>query len=68
MTETQLHITNKSKGASPSQQVKSVYLSKVQVNTLTHIEVIRQNVLSHTRAMAIGVSIALKILILAFTY
>ena len=35
----------------------SIYLSKFQVNTVTNIEVIRQNVqFSHTRVMVIGVS------------
>ena len=34
----------------------SIYLSKFQVNTVTNIEVMRQNVLSHARVMVVGVS------------
>ena len=36
--------------------MKSIYLTKFQVNTVTHIEVIWENVLSHARVMVIGVS------------
>ena len=38
----------------------SIYLSKFLVNTVTHIEVIRQNVCHHTRVMVIGVGNDLK--------
>ena len=33
----------------------SIYLSKLQVNTVINIEVIRQSVFSHARVMVIGV-------------
>ena len=33
-----------------------IYVSKFQVNTVTNIEVIRQNVFSHARVMVIGVN------------
>ena len=36
------------------------YVSKFQVNTITIIEVIRQNVFSHARVMVIGVRSDLK--------
>ena len=36
--------------------IKSIYPTKFQVNSVTHIEVIRQNVFSHARVMVIGVS------------
>ena len=38
----------------------STYISKFQVNTVTNIEVIRQNVFSHARVMVIGVRSDLK--------
>ena len=68
MGKRQKHNTTsqtRAKWSALSQQVKSVYLSKVHVNTLT------QNVLRHARAMVIGISSDLKIQtfvrILAFT-
>ena len=35
---------------------KPIYLSNFQIDTITNIEVIRQNVFSHARVMVIGVS------------
>ena len=40
--------------------INSTYVSKFQVNTITNIEVIRQNVFSHARVIVIGVSSDLK--------
>ena len=37
-----------------------IYLSKFQINTVTNVEVITQNVFSHTRVMVIGVGSDLK--------
>ena len=34
----------------------SIYFSKSHVNTVTNVEVIRQNVFSHARVMVIGVN------------
>ena len=40
---------------------KSIHISKFQVNTVTHIEVLRQNVFSHARiTVIIGVAGDLK--------
>ena len=39
-----------------ARHTKTIYVSKFQVNTVTNIEVIRQNVFSHARVMVIGVS------------
>ena len=35
---------------------KPIYLSRFQLDTITNIEVIRQNVFRHARVMVIGVS------------
>ena len=35
---------------------KPIYLSNFQIDTITNIEVIRQNVFSHARVTVIGVS------------
>ena len=39
---------------------KNFYVSKFQVNTITNIEAIKQNVFSHARVMVFGVSSDLK--------
>ena len=39
-----------------ARHTNTIYVSKFQVNTVTNIEVIRQNVFSHERVMVIGVS------------
>ena len=39
-----------------TRHTNSIYVSKFQVNTVTIIEVIRQNVFSYARVMVIGVS------------
>ena len=42
------------------QHTNSTYVSKFQVNTITNIEVIRQNVFGHARVLVIGVSSDIK--------
>ena len=37
--------------------IKSIYLTKFQVNTVTNVDVIWKNVFIHARIMVIGVSL-----------
>ena len=48
-------------------RIKSIYLTKFQVNTVTNIEVIWKSVFSHARVMAIGDSSDLKLIYILVT-